>query len=154
MAHKVIHFGSDECHRSMVLRSAGYAVEDCTSLLQLRACLAPGAMADALVVSDTQDLRREAIDLARSRSSLPIVVFCGTNLAYEESGIDLIVHCLTRPEVWLEQVDAVIARSRAIREQSRASSAARINCAASPSSWSANRGRSASGRAKSATGLR
>jgi len=120
MAAKIIHFGPDDCHRAMVLRSAGYSVDDCTSLVQLRACLAAGAMADALLLTDAQDLQpQEAIAMARSESSLPVVLFRSTNQSYEETGADLIVHCLTPPEVWLNEVEGVIERSRAIRARSQ-----------------------------------
>jgi hypothetical protein len=121
MAAKVIHFGPDECHRLMVLRSAGYSVEDCRSLAELRAILDAGAAADALLMSDAEGVDpQEAIAVARSRESLPVVLFRSTNLTYQESGIDLVVHCLTPPEVWLNQMDSLIERSRILRAQSKA----------------------------------
>src|SRR5258708_16784159 len=42
MAARVIHFGPDDCHRLIVLESAGYAVDACDSLGQLRASLTAG----------------------------------------------------------------------------------------------------------------
>ncbi len=114
MAARVIHFGLDDCHRLMVLQSAGYAVDNCGSLLQLRTCLATGAAADALLMSDAGGVQpHDAIALAKTRASLPVILFRSTNLAYEESGVDLIVPCLTPPEVWLSQVEALIQSARA-----------------------------------------
>ena len=119
MAARVIHFGPDDCHRLMVLQSAGYAVSDCRTLVQLRTCLATADPADALLTSDAEALEpKEAIALAKTRASLPVVLFRSTNLAYEDSGVDLIVNCLTPPEVWLQEVNALIEKSRAIRAQS------------------------------------
>lgn len=116
MAARVIHFGPDDCHRMMVLRSAGYSIDDCRSLIQLRECLAAGAIADALLMSDAAEVEpREAIALAKTHVSLPVVLFRSTNLTYEESGADLVVHCLTPPEVWLGEVDALIEKSRVLR---------------------------------------
>ena len=113
MIAKVIHFGTDDCHRLMVLRSAGYAIENCGSLAQLRARLADGAPADALLMTDGEGISLyDAVAVARAHSSLPVVLFRSTNLAYEESGFDLVVQCLTPPEVWLSDVDALIERSR------------------------------------------
>ncbi len=113
MIAKVIHFGTDECHRLMVLRSAGYAVENCASLAQLCACLAAGEPADAVLMSDSDHATpREAVALVRALSDLPVVLFRNTNIAYEESAFDLVVQCLTPPEVWLDQVDALIERNR------------------------------------------
>ena len=40
------------------------------------------------------------------------MLFRNTNMAYEESRFDLVVQCLTPPEVWLNDVDALIERSR------------------------------------------
>jgi hypothetical protein len=112
MAARVIHFGPDDCHRLMVLQSAGYVVEDCLSLGQLRASLA-GDEACAVLLSDGDGVApEEALALARDCSSAPVVLFCGTNRDYEDAAFDLIVHSLTRPEVWLCEVDALIAKRR------------------------------------------
>lgn len=119
MAARVIHFGQDECHRLMVLRSAGYSVEDCASLMQLRAWLATGVTADALVMSDAGGNEpEEAIALARACGALPVILFRTTNLTFEESGVDLIVPCLTPPEIWLNEVESVITKCRTLRSTS------------------------------------
>ena len=113
MLAKVIHFGPDYCHRMMVLKSAGYAVEDCETLLQLGTTLSAGASADAVLMSDGEGVSpREAAALARRHSRLPLILFRNTNQAYDETGFDLIVQSLTPPEVWLNDVDALIERAR------------------------------------------
>ena len=113
MAARVIHFGPDDCHRLMVLRSAGYAVDGCMSLAQLRSSLLAGGDADAVLLSDgTGVALEEAASLARSCSSAPVVLFSGTNRAYEGAPFDLVVHSLTPPEAWLHEVDKVIAKNR------------------------------------------
>jgi hypothetical protein len=115
MAARVIHFGPDDCHRLMVLRSAGYAVDGCMSLAQLRASLLGGRAADAVLMSDGDRFAPEsAAALAKSCSSAPVVLFSGTNRAYEDAAFDLVVHSLTPPEVWLHEVDALIAKSRVL----------------------------------------
>jgi len=119
MAATVIHFGCDDCHRLMVLRTAGYSVDDCQSLVQLRDRLAQGGEADALLLSDAEGVSpSEAIAVAKSQSSAPVILFRSTTLAYEDSAVDLIVHSLTPPEIWLQEVDAIIEKSRAIRAES------------------------------------
>lgn len=103
----------------MVLRSAGYSVDDCGSLMQLRTWLATGIAADALLMSDTGGVPPdEAIALAKTRTTMPVILFRSTNLAYEESGVDLIVPCLTPPEIWLTEVAELIQKSRILRAQS------------------------------------
>lgn len=116
MPARVIHFGPDDCHRLMVLRSAGYAVDDCHSLVQLRSCLANDAAPDALVTSDAEGFEpKEAIALVKTRASIPVVLFRSTNLACEDSDVDLVVNCLTPPELWLGEVDALIEKRRGVR---------------------------------------
>jgi hypothetical protein len=113
MITRVIHFGPDECHRMMVLRSAGYAVEECGSLMQLLAVLASAAGVEAVVMSDTDGIPpRQAAAVVRDHSSLPVILFRNTNRAYEESGFDLVVDCLTPPETWLNDLNMIIERSR------------------------------------------
>ena len=121
LAARVIHFGADDCHRLMVLRSAGYSVDDCRSMVQLHDRLAKGDATDALLMSDAEGVEpNEAIALARTHSSAPVILFRSTTLAYQETGVDLIVHSLTPPEVWLPEVDALIERSQAVRARSEA----------------------------------
>ena len=52
MPVRVIHFGPDDCHRLMVLESAGYAVENCDCLAKLPRLLADSAEMDAVLVSE------------------------------------------------------------------------------------------------------
>jgi hypothetical protein len=120
LAARVIHYGADDCHRLMVLRIAGYSVDECHSLVQLRDCLARGGQVDALLLSDSEGIEpNEAIALARTHSSAPVILFRSTTLAYQDTGVDLIVHTLTAPEVWLEEVDALIEKCWASRAESQ-----------------------------------
>lgn len=115
MAVRVIHVGPDDCHRLMVLRSAGFAVDGCVSLTQFRALLLGGSRADAILLSDGEGFApNDAAMLARSCSSAPVVLFGGTNRTYEDAMFDLVVHSLTPPEVWLHEVDALIAENRVL----------------------------------------
>lgn len=115
MPARVIHFGPDDCHRLMVLRSAGYTVEDCRSLVQLRDTLETGDVPDAVLMSDGAGVSpEEAAAVARTHSSNPVILFRSTNLAYEDGRFDLVVPCLTPPEVWLNDVDALIGKRRAL----------------------------------------
>jgi hypothetical protein len=97
-----------------VLRRAGYVVEDCDSLIKLRAVLANVAAVDAVLMCDSDGVSpREAVAAAQARSPLPVIFFRNANIASEESGYDLVVPCLTPPQVWLNDVEALIERSRA-----------------------------------------
>lgn len=110
---RVIHFGTDECHRITVLRSVGYSVDDCSSLTQLRAQLSSDA--DALAVCITEDLAgppEAAASVAKSCSSAPLVLFRRSNGDCEETAFDLIVETLTPPQKWLNEIEDLIARSQ------------------------------------------
>jgi hypothetical protein len=116
MAARVIHFGPDDCHRLIVLQSAGFSVDACNSLGQLRASLTVGGEADAVVMSDADGIAPdEVVSLAKTHSTAPVVLFRGTNRVYEDSRFDLVVHTLTRPEVWLNEVNTLIAKGRVLR---------------------------------------
>src|SRR4051794_28057333 len=73
MPARVIHFGSDDCHRLMVLESAGYVVEDSDGLTQLRGLLQDGAAVDALLVSEGDGAQLGGAQLGK-RVSLQDVV--------------------------------------------------------------------------------
>ena len=113
MPARVFHFGPDDCHRLMVLESAGYAVQECNGLVELRRMLADSARADALLVTEGDEVPlHDIVALVRSQSSLPIILFRNPNMAREDAGVDLVVHCLTPPDVWLNDVEAVIEKTR------------------------------------------
>jgi hypothetical protein len=119
MAARVIHFGPDDCHRRMVLQSAGYSVDECYSLSELRARLLTDAGFEAVLMSEAEGLAPEdAAALARMYCCGPIVLFRGTNLSYEDSEFDLVIHALTPPDVWLGEVETLIKRRRPPRSDS------------------------------------
>lgn len=97
----------------MVLRSAGYAVEACDSFGQFHAFLAGDEAADAVLLSEDECFFPEdAALLVRSYSEAPVILFRNTNRTCEEVRFDLVVPSLTPPQVWLQDVDAVIVRKR------------------------------------------
>jgi hypothetical protein len=81
------------------------------SLGQLRASLLAAGEADAVLLSDGDGAApEEAAALARGCCSVPVVLFGSTNRAYEDAAFDLVVRSLTPPEVWLCEVDTLIAK--------------------------------------------
>lgn len=120
MAARVIHFGVDQCYRLNVLRRAGYEVDTCGNLIQLREILESKGETDALMVSDSDgSVRSQAISLARSRTSAPIILFPDSIHSYSTAEVDLVVPCFTPPEEWLLDLANLIVHSRAVREYSR-----------------------------------
>jgi len=113
MPGRVIHFGTDDCHRLMVLESAGYALKECDCLVELRRLLEDSVRTDALVVSEGDGVSlQEVVAVARTHSCLPVILFRNTNLEYEDDGVDLVIYCLTPPRVWLNEVEAAIEKTR------------------------------------------
>lgn len=120
MAARVIHFGVDQCYRLSVLRRAGYDVDRCGSLIQLCEVLEFAGEADAVMVNDSDgSVPPQAISLARTRTSAPIILFPNSSRIYRTADIDLVVPSFTPPEEWLLDLANLIVRSRAIRECSR-----------------------------------
>lgn len=80
MACRIIHFGPDHAHRLMVLRSAGYAIDDCDSLDGLERAFEIEPGADAVAVTET-DARldgqapEQVISLVRASSRAPLILF-------------------------------------------------------------------------------
>jgi hypothetical protein len=123
MAARFIHFGPDDCHRLMVLRSAGYTVDGCVSLPQLRRLLLAGGEAEAVLLSDGPGvLLAEAASLTRSCSSAPMVLFSGTNRTYEGMSFDLVVHevdkVIGESGLLARRLSALSRKSAQLREES------------------------------------
>lgn len=120
VAARVIHFGTDECYRITVLRSVGYSVDECSSLVQLRAELASNGEAVAICITeDFTDPPETAVPLVRSCTPAPLVLFRRSNRDYEETPFDLVIDTLTPPQRWLTEIQDVIQRSQALRAHSR-----------------------------------
>lgn len=116
MAARIIHFGADNCHRLWVLKSAGYFIEDCQSVVQLHAALQSGSDPDAVAFTENERFApEEAVAVTRSHSSAPLILFRETHNDCMESVFDLVVPVLEPPETWLNSVAALIARRRAVR---------------------------------------
>ena len=72
MAARVIYFGSDDCHRVAVLRSAGYEVRESNSLNNLGLDLQRDEQIDAVIVSeDNPETAEKAVDLVREHKIAP-----------------------------------------------------------------------------------
>ncbi|MGB6686871.1 MAG: hypothetical protein WBE76_03420 [Terracidiphilus sp.] len=120
MGARIVHFGSDTCHRVPVLKSAGYSIDDCRSVAQLHSALQMSAEAAAVVMTEPDGTAPErAISITRSSSTAPLILFPSRGLEYKESDFDLVVPVLTPPEQWLNDIAALIQRSLAIRAQSQ-----------------------------------
>jgi hypothetical protein len=116
MAARIIHFGADNCHRLWVLKSAGYFIDDCQSVVQLRTALQSGINPDAVAFTENERFAPgEAVEVTRSHSSAPLILFRETHNDCVESVFDLVVPVLEPPEAWLTSVAALIAKSQAIR---------------------------------------
>jgi len=119
MATRIVHFGEDTCHRLSVLKSAGYFVAKCDNVEQLQAALQSEYGADAVLMTDRDgEVPQDAMKVARTYSSAPLILFRDTNRNIAEIGFDLVVPVLTPPEQWLDELGVVIKRSQAIGKRS------------------------------------
>jgi hypothetical protein len=113
MISRVVHYGVDECHRIAVLRSKGYAVENCNSLPQLHNALAAKGGTDAVLMTEGEtDPLENAIILTRSQCSAPLVLFRSTNGDADDQVFDLVIETLTTPQQWLNDIESLISQCR------------------------------------------
>ena len=119
MAATVVHFGEDICYRLPVLRSAGYAVEQCDSLEQFSTFLSSAP--DVVVLEeDPQVPLLKAISFTRARSSASLVLFRHDIAMTLAEGCDLVIPTLTAPEEWLSKIAMLLERSCSAGEDSQA----------------------------------
>ena len=119
MTARILHYGQDSCHRLFVLRSAGYSVGQCGSVIQLRAALLSGPETDAVLITDCPSPAvPDAVQVTRSQSSARLVLFRDTNADTREEDFDLIIPALTPPAQWLDDIAILIEQSRSIRAKS------------------------------------
>lgn len=115
MAARVIHYGVDNCHRLTILRSLGYSVDDCSSLLQLREALTAGNKTGAVFITEDEPQGcQAAVSLAKSCTSAPLVLFRRSNADCCEGSFDLVIESLTPPQDWLHAVQGLITRCRSL----------------------------------------
>ncbi len=112
MQAKIVHFGSDECSRVLVLQGAGYAVSVCgTSIGALKGALLQGAT-DAVIVSEIgTECIQEAVSVSRLLSSAPLVLFEDVIGTEDTSIFDLTIPPLSSPSEWLREIAQLIANS-------------------------------------------
>lgn len=119
MAGRILHIGTDTCHRLPVFENAGYRVECCVSLVAFREALEDGEAPDAVVMTETDRVSsREAVRLARAHAPIPLVLFRETQRNYGEDGFDLVVPILHPPGAWLSEIAVLIEKSRRLQAES------------------------------------
>ena len=129
VAARVIHFRTDDCQRLHFLRKAGYEVEVCGNILQLRTALRSEADTDAVVMNDSDgSLHENAISVVRSETAFPLVLFASSYRTYNPADFDLVVSPSASPGEWAIDFALMIVRSRVLREYSQVlrSSSARL----------------------------
>lgn len=121
MAARIVHIGADTCHRLAVLKNAGYAVENCGTVVQLRAALESDPPPHAVLMTESDQVApKEAVSLARAKTAAPLILFRDTLRSYADSEFDLVVPVLSSPETWLSEIAAIIARTQELQAQSAA----------------------------------
>lgn len=120
MIAKIVHFGIDSRYRLRDLRDAGYVVESCYDLSELRLVLFVNRHLDAIVFDASErEAPRSAIELARSQCPGALVLFQGWKAQADESEFDLIIPPLTPVSAWLDDLDSLIRRTRVARPEAR-----------------------------------
>ena len=120
MIAKIVHFGVDCRYRLRDLRDAGYVVESCYDVSELRLVLYVNRHLDAIVFDASErGAPKNAVELARSQCPGALVLFQGWTVDGDESEFDLIIPPLTPVPKWLDDLANLITRTRVGRLQAR-----------------------------------
>lgn len=118
MAASVLYFGPDEWNRVQVFESAGYAVQQCLKISDLESELKKSLPAVVVMNSFAHVSFKPALELVHAQAaSARIIAFPSPGESGFEKSVDLVVPPLTPPEVWLEDLAALLQRTRAVMEQ-------------------------------------
>ena len=91
------------------MRLAGFRVDECESIRDLRQQLIASTDVDAVImVEDIVSIPPEAIIAAKSYFDGPLVLFESRCAAENERVFDLRVPNLTEPSEWLQRIEALI----------------------------------------------
>jgi FixJ family two-component response regulator len=108
-AAHILHFGIDDRYRIMVLRSAGYLVQDCSSPKELLRLSESEIHRDLICVSEDPELPPlEVLAIAREKCNALVVLFRNTSQAYPFH-FDLEIENLSPPAVWLSDIRRILA---------------------------------------------
>ena len=111
--HTLYYGATDSPYLPDVLRSAGYAVEECESVGELVRLLKSEQKTDLVCVAETWDRPAEgALAAARAFTEAPIVLFRSSNHHYLQQVWDLEIPPLTNPSEWLVDVAELLDETR------------------------------------------
>jgi hypothetical protein len=130
MSRNLLTFGYDACHRWAVLRLAGFKVDPCGSIQELRErlmsshCMGSHSVEAVVMVEDIVSVPPEAIVALQSYFTGPTVLFEGQTPTCHRDAFDVVIPALTRPEIWLPQLDKLgeTIRARSIDETAHSKS--------------------------------
>lgn len=127
MSRKILTFGYDACHRWAVLRLAGFTIQVCESIGDLRDQLIKLPQVDAVImVEDIVRVPQEAITAAKSYFDGPLVLFEAHSHIKNREQFRLCVPILTGPSVWLPKLEALIeGHSKLVSEAAAQAAAAK-----------------------------
>ena len=118
MASRLFYLGEDTCHRTVVLRSASYIVEQCSSVMELAEALDEEAP-QAVLVSEGS-VSRDLVSVAVVCVRVPLVLFRDSYRNLNEAAFDLVIPVLQPPEAWLADLGRLIETSRAVHREAQA----------------------------------
>jgi hypothetical protein len=115
----VVHFGHDVCYRIHVLRSAGYAVRQSTTLVTLTRDLQGEQQIDAVLISENDPvIATAAAELVRRHSCVPLILFRRSEGVLDEMKFDRVYRSLVWPPFWLTEIQLSIKQCQQARKNS------------------------------------
>lgn len=125
MADGLIYFGVDEYGRLAVLRTAGFAIAECKSLLQFRTSLCSRNSPGPVLIADDLDCP-SATTLARATGSAPLILFRGKFRYCDETQFDLVVPASASPDTWVGEFAKLLEKAQGPTAHSETGSPAEL----------------------------
>lgn len=106
----IIHFGSDACFRTDILKGAGYSVVECLSIGELHSLLVGVREVGAVIIAENEKFEPdEAVSLTHSCSGVPLILFQSDRPHFAIRDFDFVVGSPAKPSEWLASVARLIA---------------------------------------------
>lgn len=113
MPARVIHFGDDRFNRLAPLKEAGYSIDACHTLEELKAALYSDTVCDALTIAEVDEpLLDAAVSIARSTSNAPMIFFQSSTSPCSREDFALVVPLLAQSGSWLTEIADLVAQRK------------------------------------------
>jgi hypothetical protein len=114
---RMIYFGPDDRFRIPILKHAGYSVDQCNSVCQLRAALSANPQTEAVAIAEDEIIDPRAAMFLTRTTSAALILFQSIDHCYGVSEFDFVVPILPSADQWLSGITVLVERRRSDRDR-------------------------------------